>query len=206
MTFCGGTKPFKQPGPLCESCWELPQADLDAACDAFFGRASAQREGGFAVGQRVRVSEASGYSFAPCEATVVAVYPGTGAAVDHGDGKRWNVRFEQIEPVESVDPANANFAALDMENTSAQIRENAPAWSPQPAPMTRAARVLSGMMADPYKEIVKGPPAAEANRRQEAARLRMAKWSLDRPLDAERARWERLVGPVHPVTGRPVKR
>lgn len=63
----------------------------------------------------------------------------------------------------------------------------------QPVPMTRAARVLAGMMADPYKEIVKGPPAAEANRRQESARLRMAKMTLDKPLEYDQRRWERLV-------------
>lgn len=73
--------------------------------------------------------------------------------------------------------------------------------SPQPAPMTRAARVLAKMEEDPYQA---GPPwdtphPGEVQQRNEAARLRMAKWSLDRPLDAEQARWERLVCSKVPV-------
>lgn len=79
---------------------------------------------------------------------------------------------------------------------------------PQPAPMTRAARVLAKMEEDPYlkQPEVRDMERHKAELRNEAARLRMARMSLDRPLDAEQARWERLVCAVHPVTGRAVRR
>lgn len=93
---------------------------------------------------------------------------------------------------------------------------------PQPAPMTRAARVLAGLERDPYLQsridcsgvprsgkraaLESGNPKdgqtrllTDSHPRNEAARLRMAKWSLDRPLDAEQARWERLVCSKVPV-------
>lgn len=79
---------------------------------------------------------------------------------------------------------------------------------PQPAPMTRAARVLQGMERDPYLDgpLWDAPHPEDVGRRNEAARLRMAKWSLDRPLERDPKKWALLTGPCHPVTGRPVGR
>ena len=170
-------------------------------------RASAQREGGFSVGQRVRVARdlEDGDSIGTGEAGVI-VKVGTsvtfgGAQMltiqgEHGQSVRLASRCDVIEP---ADPATA-----------------LPEAPPQPAPMTRAARVLALMEQDPYEQARNEvearigldtqnhldhytATATDNEPEQQAARLRMAKISLDRPLDAERARWERLVLAKVPV-------
>lgn len=189
-----------------------------------------QREGGFAVGQRVRAK------------ATAAIHKGrSGAVTTHIIGEHWAVLFDgdpatdscsmgehELE-LEPADPAPAlthckrcniendghyvqldpeglcGYCVADLMNSGTQVTP------PQPAPMTRAARVRAGMMADPYDQQRHrdGLPPQDRQRWEtdemsinEAARLRMARMSLDRPLDAEQARWEKLVGPCHPITGR----
>lgn len=197
-------------------------------------RASAQREGGFAVGQRVRVKASALIH----EGLVGVVVPWAKA----GDGycavlfphqppnsSGTAFKFDELEP---ADPATALPPPPDCiacEDRPGGCDHCEPL---QPAPMTRAARVLAGMMADPYhsanEEVVgrlisaaefragasvdqivgelmlaeDAEPDLWAKSRGEdgrSAKERLAAISLDRPLDAERARWERLVLAKVPV-------
>lgn len=135
-----------------------------------------QREGGFAVGQMVRLRGGSGRGAA---IAAFEVHPERGlCALFIGDP--FPHRVAGLEP---ADPTTA----LDLMNGGSQV---AP---PQPAPMTRAARVLARIEKDPYDQQLyrdgKRPSqdmqryATDEQAGQKEARLRMARMTvdLDRP-------------------------
>lgn len=193
-------------------------------------RASAQREGGFIPkkGDRVRVTR--GKDGRPglfrmelgTEFVVDRIRTGSNPVADSVNGD-W-VELSDLEPADPapVPPSGQVFRDIQIitdptlqpgevklvNHAGEEVgRFTVPTEPTQPAPMTRAARVLAKMERDPYlsghgDEAVR--VMTDGHRPNEAARLRMAKISLDRPLEADMRKWERLTCEVHPVTNRPV--
>lgn len=206
-------------------------------------RASAQREGGFAVGQRVRVKSAASRPTKSCFPSIVGEVgvilelssdpeePGHNVRitepVDRDNLGCWYVHPSDLEPADPA-PAQPHRHVSDSDGHCGVCGiapgEDVP---PQPAPMTRAARVLAKMERDPYiqnletleqrigidqmvspKRIDQYTADATDNEpKQQKARERMAAMTvdLDRELTYDPKRWSQLYGPVNPVTSRAVR-